>query len=100
MEQGVGVEFGLESNDCIEETGLVGEADRLGGVERGPCDDPAQGFEPRGSGGQGGFRIAGRAGNIGAHADEGGLHVSRLARGRSHDAIPNPDLSFSAGIHL
>jgi hypothetical protein len=28
------------------------------------------------------------------------LHVSRLARGRSHDAIPNPDLSFSAGIHL
>ena len=47
VEQGVRVEFGLQGDHCIEETGLVGETHGLGGVERRAGDDAAQGLEAR-----------------------------------------------------
>jgi len=47
VEQGAGGEIAFESDDGVDEVGLVGKADGLGGVERRTGDEAAEGFEPR-----------------------------------------------------
>ena len=74
VEQGTGVEIGFESHDGVEETGLVGETDGFGGVERGAGNDASERFQPFSGGGKGGFGVSGGAVNVRAHTDVGGMH--------------------------
>ena len=78
------LQLGFESDYGIHEAGLIGESNRLGPVERGKGGHAAQRFKAQGGGGESGLRWAAQAGKICAHADVGGVHGSRVARG------PNP----------
>jgi len=81
LEQGARVEIGLDGDNGVEEAGLTGEANGLGGVERRAAHGTAERLEAIRGGGKGGFRFAGRAGEIRSHADVGGMHGFRLSPG-------------------
>ena len=72
-------EWSFEGQDRVEETGLIGEADGGGGMERGACGDSAQGGETCGGGGECGLRRADGAGKVGTECDVGGRHGKRVA---------------------
>jgi len=81
VKQGARVEFGREGDNGVQETGLVGEAHRFRRVQRRTPDYAAQGFEAIRCGGEGCLGVAGRAGEVRAHPDVGGVHESRLSPG-------------------
>ena len=74
LEQRARGEACFKRDDGVEEAGLLGEADGRGGVERGARGDVAEGGEALGCGGECGLRRAGVAGQVGAHANVGGVH--------------------------
>ena len=74
LEQRARCEACFERDDGVEEAGLRGEADGLGGVERGADDDAAEGGEALGCGGERGLGRASVAGQVCAQADVGGVH--------------------------
>ena len=67
-------EIRFEGDNCVEEAGLLGEADGRGGVERGTCDDVAQRCKACGGGSKCDVGRAGFAGKVGSHADVGCAH--------------------------
>ncbi len=72
--EGAGGKCGVEGEDSVEETGLVSEANRLSGIQRGAGGDVAEGFQAGRSGGESGLGVASGAGEIGAEAYVGDGH--------------------------
>ncbi len=66
---------GFESDNGVEEAGLISEADGRGGVDRGAGRDAAEGGEAHGRCGERDFRRAGGAGQVGAKGDVGERHA-------------------------
>jgi hypothetical protein len=78
-EEFAGGERGLEEDDGVEKTGLIGETDRSGGVERGARRDAAARGKTRDGCGECRVGRAGRAGDVGAESDDRKRHECRLA---------------------
>lgn len=74
IEQIVRAERGFEGKGRVKKAGLVGEADGSGGVEGRTRDDAAHGGEAVGSSGEGSFRRASGAGDVGAESYVSGEH--------------------------
>ncbi len=75
FEQGMRVEAGLKDDHRIEKMRLIGEAHRLGGIERRARYNAPERFEARGRSGQRSFGWPRAAGQVCAHSDVGGLHT-------------------------
>ena len=80
-----GGEIRFESNDGVEEAGLIGESLGRRGVERRAAANPALGSEAIDGSRECDIGRAGRTGDVGADADVGGLHDFRVARGGEVD---------------
>jgi len=68
-------EIGFKSDDGVQEARLIGEANGLGGIERGTRDDVAERANVLESCGERGIGRAGGAGKVGAEGDVGEGHA-------------------------
>ncbi len=62
-------EIGFKSDDGVEEAGLIGEADRLGGIERGTRGDATEGGNVLKCRGERGIGRTSGTGEVGAEGD-------------------------------
>jgi hypothetical protein len=62
-------ERSIECDDSVEEAGLIRNAHRLSGIERGTGSDAAERGDVRECGGESGVWRAGRTGKVGAEGD-------------------------------
>jgi hypothetical protein len=79
-EEFAGGKRGIEEDDGVEETGLVGEANGRSGVERGAGRNATAGSEAGHGCGKGRVGRAGGAGDVGAESEGGKRHECRLAK--------------------
>ena len=83
FEQCLRVEAGLKGDDRVQKMRLIGEAHRLGGIERRARYNATERFEARGGSGQRSFGRTRAAGQVCPHSDVGGLHtIKTIAAGR------------------
>jgi hypothetical protein len=68
-------EIGFKGDDGVEEAGLIGGADRLGGIERGTRGDATQRANVLNCSGKRGIGRPGGAGKVGAEGDVGEGHA-------------------------
>jgi len=83
----------LKRGGGIEKAGLLGEADGLGGVERGAGKYAAKGVEARSRGSQRGIWGSGGAGQVGAHSDVGGAHTATGYRESAQGSVRQKDIA-------
>jgi hypothetical protein len=74
-EEGSRSERGVKDDDGVQEAGLICEADRGSGIERGARGNASDVRELRKGGGERGIGMAGVAGKVGAEGDVGEGHV-------------------------